>query len=383
MFWTYGAFLRTNPRPTHMRYQRHLQLPAFEARHQAALAQARVLVVGAGGLGVPAAQYLAGAGIGELVLMDADRIETTNLHRQPVYHTAQVGELKGKILAQQLRALNPEVTVTVLAERCVPANARQTVHSVDIVLDCSDNFPTRYLLNDACVLEGKPLVYGSVFQYSGQVAVFNGRLPDGSRGPNYRDLFPQPDAQLPDCNSGGVLGPLVGALGALQAAEALKVLAGIGEPLHGRVLLMDAFAAHTRTVRFSPDPANPLRGTPPAQQDVLPDYGPFCGVTIPHNELTASALLAALAGAEPPLVVDVRAAHETCQAPLPVPHVCIPLPELPQQLAGLPRSRPMVLVCEVGRRSATGVALLQERGFSNAQSLAGGRARLAALLPTP
>ncbi len=345
-------------------YRRHLQLPEIGEAGQERLKAARVLVVGAGGLGCPVLQYLAAAGVGTLGIVDADVVERSNLHRQILFGPADLGQPKADTAARAVQRLNPLVNTRVHRCRVVPGNVRELVEAYDVVVDGSDNFPTRYLLNDACVLLDKPLVSGAIYKFEGQVSVFN-----YEGGPTYRCLFPQPPgaAEAPNCDATGVLGVLPGLVGTAQATETLKVLLGIGEVLSGRLWLFDALTFQTRTLKFvrRPEQAAIHLGTAP-----VADYAEACGADV--ASVTAAELAALLSSAQPPFLLDVREAHEYATGHLPGA-VLLPLGELAKGVASLPRQHPMVVYCHSGRRSAQAVERLQtEFGLVNLLNLTGG-----------
>ena len=354
-----------------LRYSRHLVLPEIGLAGQRKLAQARVLLVGAGGLGSPAALYLAAAGVGTIGLVEFDKVDLSNLQRQVLHGTAAVGRAKLESAAARLADLNPHVTLEPIDARLTSANAREIVRRYDLVLDGSDNFPTRYLVNDACVLEGKPLVYGSIFRWEGQVSVFH-----PPAGPCYRCLFadPPPPGLVPNCAEGGVVGVLPGIVGCLQALEAIKLIVGAGTPLTGRLLRFDALTLAFRELALSRDPACPACGDHPTVTELI-DYEAFCGLT-PEGvnemrEITPAELAAALAGATPPLVVDVREPWELELARLDgATH--LPLREIPARMAELDTRREVVTVCHHGVRSLRARELLLGAGFAHVRSLAGG-----------
>ncbi|HEV2290537.1 MAG TPA: molybdopterin-synthase adenylyltransferase MoeB, partial [Gemmatimonadales bacterium] len=333
-----------------LRYSRHLVLPEIGLAGQRKLAEARVLLVGAGGLGSPAALYLAAAGVGTIGLVEFDTVDLSNLQRQVLHGTAAVGRAKLESAAARLADLNPHVTLEPIDARLTSANAREIVRRYDLVLDGSDNFPTRYLVNDACVLEGKPLVYGSIFRWEGQVSVFH-----PPAGPCYRCLFadPPPPGLVPNCAEGGVVGVLPGIVGCLQALEAIKLIVGAGTPLTGRLLRFDALTLDFRELALSRDPACPVCGDHPTVTELI-DYEAFCGFT-PEGanamrEITPAELAAALRGATPPLVVDVREPWELELARLDgAAH--LPLREIPARMAELDARREVVTVCHHGVRS--------------------------------
>ena len=372
---TVGADGDSRPLTTNevRRYSRHLLLPEVGSRGQRRLRDGRVLLVGAGGLGSPAALYLAAAGVGTLGLVDMDQVSLSNLQRQILYATSEVGTAKTTAAAARLRRLNSEIEVREHPVSLDASNAMEILRDYDIVLDGSDNFPTRYLVNDACALLGKPDVWGSVYRFEGQLTVY-----DASRGPCYRCLFPEsppPDA-VPTCAEGGVLGVLPGLVGTLQALEAIKILLGTGEPLYGRLLLVDGLSAQFRELRIRKDPECVLCG-PAATQRTLIDYPAFCGVPATgaagEGEITARALADALGSSDPPTLVDVRTPAEFELGHLPGA-ASIPVSELVDRAGDLSRARELVLYCSVGARSARAVRLLRDLGFDRVRHLYGGMA---------
>ncbi len=354
------------------RYSRHLILPEVGVAGQKRLRDARVLVVGAGGLGAPATLYLAAAGVGEIGLVDFDRIDTSNLQRQVLYATSQVGRPKTEAAKQRLEDLNPGVTVRTYEESLDRNNALRILRDYDVILDGTDNFPTRYLVNDACVLLGKPDVFGSVYRFEGQVSVF-----DAHRGPCYRCLYaePPPPGVVPSCAEGGVLGVLPGLIGLVQATEAIKLLLGIGEPLIGRLLLFDALGMQFRelTLRKSPDCV--LCG-PRATQTELIDYPAFCGIVPGPDgaslpEVSPEGLAEELRGGSPPVLVDVREPGEWAIGHLPGARL-IPRAELAERLTELASAPAIVVYCKTGARSAMAQRLLLDLGFDRVRNLRGG-----------
>lgn len=353
-----------------VRYARHLTLPEVGAAGQERLSRARVLIVGGGGLGSPAALYLAAAGVGTLGLVDADRVELSNLQRQVLHGTAAVGSLKTESAAARLRDLNPHVRVQTFPERLTSRNALDLLGRFDLALDGSDNFPTRYLVNDASVLLGKPYVYGSIFRFDGQVSVFA-----APGGPCYRCLFadPPPPDLVPNCAEAGVLGVLPGIVGSLQALEAIKWLLGAGESLAGRLLLVDALRVRFREVAVRRDPGCAVCGDVPSVTSPI-DYDQFCGVPAgaPGSaEIGAAELRQRLADRGSQVaVVDVREPWEWEIAHL-EGATLIPLGELPGRLGQLDPRGEVVTVCHRGKRSLQAQQLLTGAGF-HARSLAGG-----------
>jgi len=354
-----------------LRYSRHLLLPEVGVEGQRALKGARVLTIGAGGLGSPIALYLAAAGVGTLGIVEFDVVDLTNLQRQVLHGTSQVGRPKLDSAAARLGDLNPHVRVERHPVQLSSANALEILGAYDIVIDGSDNFPTRYLVNDAAVLLGKPLVYGSIFRFEGQVSVF-----DASRGPCYRCLYsePPPPGLVPSCAEGGVLGVLPGIVGSLQALEAIKLILGVGEPLVGRLLLFDALRLRFRELQLRKDPDCPLCGPRPSITGLI-DYEAFCGIGAPvvptGSEISATELHAALDAGRPVAILDVREPHEFEIVHLPG-STLIPLRELPGRLAQLDSRAELVVLCHHGMRSLQAVELLRGAGFQHARSLAGG-----------
>ncbi len=360
------------------RYARHLILPEVGVEGQRRLKAARVLVVGAGGLGSPAALYLAAAGVGVLGLVDADRVEFSNLQRQILHGTAAVGTSKLASAAARLSDVNPGVELVLHEVRLASANALDILRGYDVVLDGSDNFPTRYLVNDACALLGKPDVYGSIFRFDGQAAVFW-----AARGPCYRCLYrePPPPEMVPSCAEGGVLGVLPGIVGSLQALEALKLILGVGETLVGRLLLVDALKMRFRELALEKDPDCPLCGANPVIRELI-DYDAFCGVGSVERaesslEIEARALDAARRAGTPVLVVDVREPFEweICRI---AGSVLMPLGDLPRRFGEIPPGASVVTVCHTGVRSLDAARFLRSRGVADARSLRGGVAAWAA-----
>jgi molybdopterin/thiamine biosynthesis adenylyltransferase/rhodanese-related sulfurtransferase len=354
------------------RYARHLKLPEIGVEGQKRLAAARVAVVGVGGLGSPAALYLAAAGTGTLGLIDSDVVDISNLHRQILYATDDQGKPKVEVAAARLRALNPDVRIETHAVRLTAANAVPILSCYDLVLDGSDNFPTRYLVNDVCVMLGKPNVFGGIHRFEGQVAVF--RPP---AGPCYRCLFtePPPRGLIPDCGDAGVLGVLPGVVGSLQATEAIKLLAGAGEPLEGRLLLYDALRLRFREIQVPKNPQCPACGENPSIP-IEEDYAEACAAAVEPARASVPALSpkqAAERRRAGAVFVDVREPEEW--------EICrvdgalhVPLGEIPlrmRQLLPL-REAEIVVYCHHGIRSAEAAGFLREAGFTNVRNLSGG-----------
>jgi adenylyltransferase/sulfurtransferase len=343
------------------------------AEGQARLLGATVALVGVGGLGCPGALYLAAAGVGRLVLIDGDRVDPSNLHRQVLYGTSDVGRPKVEAAAERLRDLNPGVRVDAHAVRLDASNARALLGEADIVADGTDNFPTRYLVNDACVLLGKPNAHGSIFRYEGQVSFFDARS-----GPCYRCLHPEPPPPglVPSCAEAGVLGILPGVVGCLQATEVLKFLLGIGEGLSGRLLVYDALALSFRELRLKKDPACPVCGTSPSIKE-LADLEGYCAAPPPPEEtevppeLTPEEVRDRLGGPKPPLLVDVREEWEAGLGMLPGA-LHIPLGSIPVRWKEIPADREVVVYCHGGMRSWQAMQFLRAKGLARTASLEGG-----------
>ncbi len=359
------------------RYSRHLIMPEVTMTGQRRLKAARVLCIGAGGLGSPAALYLAAAGIGTLGLVDADRVELSNLQRQLLHGTSDVGRPKVESARDSLREVNPNVEVQLHDTRFTSANALELVQGYDLVVDGSDNFPTRYLSNDVCVFAGKPNLYGSVFRFDGQTTVFAPHLG----GPCYRCLFPEPPpaGTVPNCAEAGVLGVLPGIIGTMQAIEAIKLITGLGESLVGRLLHFDALKMKFREFNLRRDPQCPVCGERPTITAPI-DYEMFCGTAPTTNtgttmnpvpEISVQELQRRLQAKEPVTLIDVREPAEYEIARIDGATL-IPLGELPKRLREIDRTKEIVLHCHSGMRSAHAVQLLQQAGFENAFNLAGG-----------
>ena len=358
-----------------VRYGRHLSLPGVGEEGQRRLAAARVLVVGAGGLGSPAAMYLAAAGVGHLGIVDDDRVDVTNLHRQLLHDTDDVGRAKTDSARERLAGLNPLVDVATHETRLTSANALEILRGYDVVVDGTDNFPTRYLVNDACVLLGVPNVHGSISRFEGRASVF--AAPDG---PCYRCLFPEPPppGSVPSCAEGGVLGVLPGLVGTIQATEAIKLLLGIGEPLVGRLLLVDALRMETRTIALRRDPSCPACGTRELQ--ALVDYEAFCGGVAQAAgaadedgvaEISVRELADRMRLGEPLELIDVREPWEHAHARIPGARL-LPLGALPDAIASLDPSREYVMQCHHGIRSRHAAEMLHAAGFRRVRNLTGG-----------
>jgi adenylyltransferase/sulfurtransferase len=359
------------------RYSRQLLLPEVNADGQRRIKAARVLCIGAGGLGSPAALYLVAAGIGTLGLVDADRVDASNLQRQILYGTDDVGQSKLEKARARLQQLNPDVEIVLHEARLTSANAPEIIAKYDIVIDGSDNFPTRYLSNDVCVFARKPNIYGSVFRFEGQASVFAPHLG----GPCYRCLFPEPPppGAAPSCAEAGVLGVLPGIIGLIQATEALKLIVGAGETLAGRLLHFDALKMKFREFNLRRDPQCPVCGDAPTIFEPI-DYEQFCAGPVeddwfaaPEDVPTISVkeLKAKMDKGEPLTLIDVREPFEYEIAHIAVARL-IPLGELETRLDELPRTGTLILQCHSGGRSEHAAGLLRAAGFDNAVNLVGG-----------
>jgi len=354
-----------------LRYSRHLTLPDVGLAGQSKLKRARVLLVGAGGLGSPAGLYLAAAGVGTIGIVDFDLVDRSNLQRQILHGTSAIGTPKTESARARLRDINPHVTVETFAERLTSANALDILRGFDLIIDGSDNFPTRYLINDACVLLRRPNVYGAVFRFDGQVSVF-----DATRGPCYRCLYaePPPPDLVPSCAEGGVLGVVPGIIGSLQALEAIKLIVGLGEPLIGRLVLFEGRRMQFRELALEKDPECPVCGAHPSVTELI-DYEAFCGVGNQESgngvEISARDLQRERAHKPNLLLLDVREPREAEIAHIDGARL-IPLRELPDRLAELPGHAEIVTHCHHGQRSLRAREILVGAGFHNVRSLAGG-----------
>src|SRR6201996_4861942 len=361
------------------RYSRHLILPEVGMEGQQKLKAAKVLCVGTGGLGSPLALYLAAAGIGTLGLVDFDVVDASNLQRQIIHSTRDIGRKKLDSAAEKLTALNPALNVVKHETMLSSANALEILKDYDVVADGTDNFPTRYLVNDACVLSGKPNVYGSIFRFEGQASVFA-----TEEGPCYRCLYPEPPPPglVPSCAEGGVLGILPGLVGIIQASEVVKLILGKGDPLIGRLLLVDALGMRFRELKLRKNPECPVCGPHPTVTALI-DYDQFCGITPPTKETTQVAnvqngvpqigpeeLKRRQTAGEDVFVLDVREPHEFQIANI-GGHL-IPLNDLPKRVGELDREKNIVVQCKSGGRSQRASEFLQQQGFTHVENLAGG-----------
>ncbi|HYQ87524.1 MAG TPA: molybdopterin-synthase adenylyltransferase MoeB [Bacteroidota bacterium] len=352
-----------------LRYSRHLIMPEIGIEGQQKLKAARVLIIGAGGLGSPLGLYLAAAGVGTIGVVDFDVVDATNLHRQVLFSERDIGRSKLESAKERLQGVNPHISIELHETRLTSENALEILRDYDIIADGTDNFPTRYLVNDACVLLGKPNVYASIFRFEGQLSVF-----DAKKGPCYRCLFPAPPPPglVPSCAEAGVLGVLPGIIGSLQALEVIKLIVGKGEPLVGRLVLFDALKVSFRQLTLRKNRECPICGEHPTI-DRLIDYEQFCGspADTPQGvEITPEALKARLDGGEDIFILDVREPHEYQLANL--GGRLIPLSALPGRLTELDATREIIVHCKLGGRSAKAVDLLRKAGFSNVKNLSGG-----------
>ena len=357
------------------RYSRHLIMPEVGMDGQLKLKAASVLCIGAGGLGSPVAMYLAAAGVGRIGIVDFDVVDHSNLQRQVIHGTPDVGRPKLDSARDRLYAINPEVLVETHDLALSSENALQLLADYDIIVDGTDNFPTRYLVNDACVLLGKPNVYGSIFRFEGQASVFATK-----GGPCYRCLYPEPPPPglVPSCAEGGVLGVLPGVVGTIQATEAVKLIIGVGEPLVNRFMIYDALRMRFRELKLRRDPECPVCGDNPTVTELI-DYDQFCGITpatsaaepTTDSDTTVEELKTLLDQNDGVFILDVREPQEfqICRIPT---STLIPLGDLPQRLVELEGRDDMVVHCKSGARSAKAVKLLHEAGFSKTKNLRGG-----------
>ena len=357
-----------------LRYSRHVVMPEVGLEGQLKLKQAKVLCIGAGGLGAPLSLYLAAAGVGRIGIVDFDSVDASNLQRQVLFSTSDIGRPKTEAAAERLRGLNPHVRIDAFPARLTSENALDILKDYDIIVDGTDNFPARYLVNDACVLLGKPNVYGSIFRFEGQVSVFG-----SAGGPCYRCLYPEPPPPglVPSCAEGGVLGVLPGIVGAMQAAETLKLILGQGDSLGGRLLLLDVLTMTFRELKLRKNPACLVCGEHRTVTKLM-DYTEFCGIrgeetsSMAANvpEITPRELKSRLDRGDDLFILDVREPQEY--------RIChlngrlIPLGEIPQRVGELDRSREIVVHCRSGKRSADAVEFLQRAGFQKIWNLKGG-----------
>lgn len=359
------------------RYDRHIILPEFGLAAQQKLKAARVLVVGSGGLGSPLLLYLAAAGVGVIGIVDFDEVDDSNLQRQVLFGKNDVGHSKVHAAKTRLESLNPYIDIRVHHTRLRSDNALDILRDYDVVADGTDNFPTRYLVNDACVLLDKPNVYASVYQFEGQVSVFNYLNDEGERGPNYRDLYPVPPAPglVPSCAEGGVLGVLPGIMGSMQALEVIKIISGSGEPLSGRLVIFDALSFKTRSFNIQRRNDNPLNGKNPTIPELI-DYELFCGLKSHATEkaikeISARELYDLQQSGEQFQLIDVREPYEYEASNL--GGELIPLANISAHADRLSKDVKVVLHCRSGARSAQAIRELEDKfGFENLYNLTGG-----------
>lgn len=358
------------------RYDRHIIIPEFGLNAQKKLKAAKVLVIGSGGLGSPALLYLAAAGVGTIGIVDYDVVEDSNLHRQVLFGVEVVGLPKVEAARHRLQSLNPYINIKIYNTQLTSKNALSIIEKYDVVADGTDNFPTRYLVNDACVLLDKPNVYASIFQFEGQVTVFNYSNPPQPRGPNYRDLFsaPPPPGLVPSCAEGGVLGVLPGIIGSMQALEVIKVITGVGEILSGRLFTFDALNFESKTFEIRRSTDNPLNGSNPTIYELI-DYDQFCNVKSVEQqdvkEITAKDLYEWQVRGDEFQLIDVREPHE--YEIVNIGGKLIPLATIAAHADEINRDKKVVIHCKMGGRSAKAIRELQDEfGFQNLYNLKGG-----------
>jgi len=350
-------------------YSRHLILPEFNIEGQRKLKNSSVLVVGAGGLGCPLLQYLTAAGVGHLGIVDYDIVDQSNLQRQVLYSVDDIGKSKAETAAKKLLRLNPHIRFSVINDQLTSRNALEIISKFDIVCDGTDNFPTRYLVNDASVILDKPNIHGAIFRFEGQVSVFNYKFENGDHGPQYRDIFPTPPppGEVPSCAEGGVLGVLPGIVGSIQASETIKVIAGIGEPLAGKLFIFDALSFETRILKINKNPDLQI-------PEVLIDYNDFCGLNESPDrtvtEISVEELKSMIDKDKDFQLIDVRNQYEHNIASL--EGLLIPLDDLDQRVSEIRTDKTTIFYCRSGIRSAKAIKKLQKLGFKNLFNLKGG-----------
>lgn len=359
-----------------VRYSRQILLPDLKLEGQLKLKQGSVLVIGAGGLGSPALYYLAAAGVGRIGILDFDLVDESNLHRQILFASSDVGSPKSTKAKERLADLNPHIKIE--THQCVlnADNAMDILSKYDVIIDGSDNLPTRYLVNDTCLLLQKTLIYGAIFQFEGQVSVFNQLLEDGSRGPNYRDLFPEPPPpeMVPTCSVGGVLGVLPGIIGSMQANETIKVLAGIGKTLSGRLMIFDSLDFTARFLKLKTNPDNPVSGTNPTIHELI-DYEAFCNPANTNSqvgvrEISAAEVKRLLEEGTKIQIIDVREHFE--YELVNIGGVNIPISMIEEKSGLIEKETTVVMLCKSGQRSAQAIRQLQHHGFNNLLNMKGG-----------
>lgn len=357
------------------RYARHIRIPEIGKAGQEKLCHAKVLVIGAGGLGAPLLLYLAAAGVGNIGIVDFDIIEESNLQRQILFATTDMGKLKVDVAKKNLLALNPGIEIKTYPFRLTAENAIALFNQYDIIADGTDNFATRYLVNDAAVLTQKVNVFGSIYRFEGQVSVFNFQFEDGSTGPNYRDLFPVPPeaGTVPSCAEAGVLGVLPGIVGSCQANEVIKIICGLEQPLAGKLWTFNALTMETHILNIHKDPDNPLTGLNPTQNSLI-DYEDFCGIknkTMENiKQIQAEELKKWMEEEKDFLLIDVREPFEYDEVNINGRN--IPLSSFVNHLNEIEDSKPIVLHCRMGQRSLVAANILQQNGFREIYNLEGG-----------
>jgi adenylyltransferase/sulfurtransferase len=357
------------------RYNRHIIIKEFGLDAQKKLKAAKVLVIGSGGLGSPVLLYLAAAGVGTIGIVDFDVVDDSNLQRQVLFGVSEVGQPKAEAAKRRLQSLNPFINLVVHNVQVTSKNALELIKNYDVVADGTDNFPTRYLVNDACVLSGKTNVYASIFQFEGQVSVFNYKNSKGEIGPNYRDLYatPPPPGLVPSCAEGGVLGVLPGIIGSLQALEVIKVITGVGDVLSGRFFIFDALTFETRTFNLKRNPNNPLNGSNPTIKELI-DYEQFCGLKTPERpvkEISVKELYDWQVRGEDFQFIDVREQHEydICNLGAEL----VPLADVAKYAGKIDRKKKVVIHCKTGNRSAKAIRELEDKfDFKNLYNLKAG-----------
>lgn len=340
------------------RYDRQIKLQGFGIEAQDKLASAKVLVIGAGGLGCPILQYLTAAGVGNIGIVDDDRVSLSNLHRQILYNSDDIGKLKTEAALERLNAMNPEVHFKIFSERIIPQNAVNIVSEYDIIIDCTDNFATRYLLDDLCRILEKPLIFGAIYQYEGQIAVFNVRNKEGFTT-HYRNLFPEPPTpgEVQDCNEAGVLGVLPGVIGTLQATEAIKLMTGIGEPLINKLMTIDILSYQTAVFEIPSLHLTDKNISYSIEEFENINYQLHCGIEFAGIKNLSPSEFKKAAKFPDTVVIDVREPEE--QPKLDVPYISIPLSQLKENVSQI-NNRNVIVVCQSGKRSLSGAKVLQE-----------------------
>lgn len=340
------------------RYDRQIKLQGFGIEAQEKLASAQVLVIGAGGLGCSVLQYLTAAGVGNLGIVDDDRVSLSNLHRQILYTTSDIGKLKTEAAFERLSSMNPEIQINVISERISTKNAIQILSNCDVIIDCTDNFPTRYLLDDACRISKKPLIFGAIYQYEGQVAVFNVEDNKGF-STNYRNLFPQPPKpeEVPDCNDAGVLGVLPGIIGTIQATEAIKLITGIGEPLVNRLMTINVLDYQTAIFEIPAETLTDKNIPSSITEFEKMNYEVHCGINQIGIKNISSAEFNSISKLPGTTIIDVREINEYPK--LKIPYLSIPLSHLKENSTQI-QHKNVIVVCQSGKRSISGAKVLQE-----------------------